>query len=293
MNVKDNTYGIAPLQYKMLDILKHFISICEKYDLKYWCSDGSCLGALRHHGFIPWDDDLDVIMPRQDYEQLWRLYGEKINSSKYKLCRTTFDKNYHHRVMQLVDLETTFINRRSVNEDIEHGVYIDIIPLDAVPKGKFRKVMQRINAIIYSVYNIQCRPEFNGGKLMGIMGVGTTIMLALVRSKRHRYLLWKKAEKRMTKYNWDSVTEVGVITSTFHELITPFPKEWFGNRKELFENIQISVPSHAEDYCTALYGNFMELPSIEQRKVIHNTVLIDLEKSYTNYKYKQYCINKE
>lgn len=109
MSVKDNTYGIAPLQDKMLDILKYFISLCEKYNLRYCAYGGTCIGAFRHQGFIPWDDDLDVIMPRQDYEQLWRLYGEKINSSKCKLCRTTFDKNYHHRVMQLVDLETTFI----------------------------------------------------------------------------------------------------------------------------------------------------------------------------------------
>ena len=107
MNVKDNTYGIAPLQDKMLDILKHFISVCEKNGIRYCACGGTCIGALHHQGFIPWDDDLDVFMPRPDYEKLWQLYDNS-KEPKFKLCRTTPDKNYHHRVMQMVDLNTTF-----------------------------------------------------------------------------------------------------------------------------------------------------------------------------------------
>jgi len=122
MSIKNNEFGIADMQDKILDILKYFISVCEQNDLHYWLAAGTCLGALRHQGFIPWDDDLDVFMPREDYEKLWSLLGGKADSH-YLLCRTTREKNYHHRVMQIVDLETTFINTRCRNEDIEHGVY--------------------------------------------------------------------------------------------------------------------------------------------------------------------------
>ena len=150
MSVKDNSCGIADLQDKMLDILKYFISLCENNGLRYWLAGGTCLGALRHGGFIPWDDDLDVYMPREDYEKLWDIMSKGKADGQYKLCRTSKEKNYHHRVMQLVDLNTTFIHSRSKDEDIEHGVYIDIIPIDACPNNIISRVVQFINAVIFS-----------------------------------------------------------------------------------------------------------------------------------------------
>ena len=73
--IKDNAYGIAPLQEKMLNLLKVLIKMCEENNLTYFACGGTCLGAVRHDGFIPWDDDLDVFMPRPDYEKLWELCG--------------------------------------------------------------------------------------------------------------------------------------------------------------------------------------------------------------------------
>ena len=159
--VKNNEFGIANLQTIMLDILKEFIRVCKENELTYYACGGTCIGALRHNGFIPWDDDLDVFMPRPDYEKLWEI-RDQFTGEKYKLCRTTKEKNYHHRVQQLVDLKTTFINQRSVNEDIEHGVYIDILPIDACAPTKAKRFSQMIQAMLYSVYNIQCLPEFHG-----------------------------------------------------------------------------------------------------------------------------------
>ena len=93
--VKDNTFGIADLQDKMLDILKYFIKICDENGLRYWAGGGTCLGALRHGGFIPWDDDLDIFMPRPDYERLYKIWRNVSTNKQYKLCRTTRKKNYH------------------------------------------------------------------------------------------------------------------------------------------------------------------------------------------------------
>ena len=293
MSVTDNTYGIADLQDKMLDLLKVLISICEKNGLRYWLAGGTCLGALRHRGFIPWDDDLDVYMPRSDYEKLWNLFGNGKTAGQYVLCRTGREKNYHHRVMQLVDTNTTFIHTRCKDEDIEHGVYIDIIPIDACPNGKLQRFSQFVNAVIFSICNIQCKPEYNGGKLTGIISAGTTLLLSVIRSPEARYKVWKNAERRMTKYDWDSCTHIKCITSQFRELMTAFPKEWFGDRKVPFEDIMASVPSEAEKYCEAMYGDFMKLPPKEKRTVRHNTEYIDLHNSYTNYKGVYYLANEE
>lgn len=288
--VKDNTFGIADLQDKMLDILKYFIKICDENGLRYWAGGGTCLGALRHGGFIPWDDDLDIFMPRPDYERLYKIWRNVSTNKQYKLCRTTRKKNYHHRVMQIVDLNTTFINKRSVNEDIEHGVYIDIIPMDASSSSKIGQYRQALDSIIFSVYNIQTLPEFQGGKLMR---TGTQTLLNLVKNNDRRYRIWKAAEKRMTRCNWETAEYAVELTTSFSSILRFWPRRWFGYRKEKFEDIEICVPSGAEEYMTAVYGDFMKMPPIEDQTVKHNTVFIDLDNPYTKYKGIYYCVNNE
>lgn len=288
--VKDNSCGIAPLQDKMLEIMKVFDEICIKEGFRYYLAGGSCLGALRHKGFIPWDDDLDVYMPREDYEKFWSLYGtENRINGKYRLCRTSLNHNYHHRVIQMTNLDTTFVHARCINDDIEHGIYIDIIPLDACPNGKLARFSQFIHAIFFSIYNIQCKPEYNGGKMTALMNIGTTILLGLVRSQKMRTRIWKRAERKMTRWKWEDCSHVKCITSQFHELCTAFPKTWFGERRLPFEDMEAVVPSDAESYCKAMYGDYMALPPKDKQVVRHNTVFIDLEHPYTQYKGKYYC----
>lgn len=292
MSVKDDSFGIAELQNKMLDALSCLDYLCNEFGLTYWLAGGTCLGALRHEGFIPWDDDLDVYMPRPDYEKLWELVSGTVIQSKYVLCRTDKERNYHHRVMQLVDTTTTFINKRCENEDIEHGVYIDIIPIDAREKTFIGKSRQFINAILFSVYNIQCKQEFNGGKMTHIINFGTSVLLGVIRNPNMRYRIWRNAEKKMINAEWTTADQLIVLTSTFHELLNPFPKTWFDNRQVVFETIKVNIPSGAENYCKTMYGDYMKLPPIEQQKVKHNTVFIDLENSYKKYKGKYYCVKE-
>lgn len=292
MSVKDNSCGIADLQDKMLSILKVLIRVCDKYNYEYFLAGGTCIGALRHQGFIPWDDDLDIYMPRSDYEKLWHLIGNKTIFGHYKLCRTSAKKNYHHRVMQMVDLNTTFINKRSENEDIEHGVYIDIIPIDARAKNKIGQFWQFFNAVLFSIYNIQCKQEFNGGKMTKCINFGTTFLLKLIKNPRLRYMIWKKAEKNMIAFNWDTCQEYIVLTSTFRELTHPFPKSWLEkNKKVTFEDISVQIMGGSDEYCRMMYGDYMKLPPVDQQCVKHNTLYIDLNTPYTSYKGEYYCKN--
>ena len=293
MAVKDNSFGIADLQEKMLENLKEFISLCEQNNLRYWLAGGTLLGVMRHEGFIPWDDDLDVFMPRPDYEKLWSIVGDRIVDGHYKLCRTTKEKNYHHRVMQLVDVDTTFIHSRSKDEDIEHGLYIDIIPLDGCPDGKLQRLGQILNAIVYSVYNIQCPPEYNGGKLTGIITFMTKIMLAVVKRPEARYKIWKRAEKKMTTYDFDACRDVKSICAGFDVLITPFSRSWFDTKKGPFEDIEVSIPSGTEEYLRLKYRDYMQLPPKEQQVVRHHTEFIDLNTPYTAYRGVYYCVEQD
>ena len=103
------------LQAKSLEIFMYFQKICKENNLRYWVGGGTLIGALRHQGFIPWDDDIDVFMPRPDYEKFYSLWNQVGDLNHYALCRTTKEKNIHQTDMQLVDLTTTFINRHSRN----------------------------------------------------------------------------------------------------------------------------------------------------------------------------------
>ena len=285
--VKNNEFGIANLQTIMLDILKEFIRVCKENELTYYACGGTCIGALRHNGFIPWDDDLDVFMPRPDYEKLWEI-RDQFTGEKYKLCRTTKEKNYHHRVQQLVDLNTTFINQRSVNEDIEHGVYIDILPLDACAPTKPGRIQQVLQAMLYSVYNVQCVPEFHGGRLFQKI---VDIMLKAVPNDEARYKIWSSCERKMTKYEWSNASSVVELAASMKVLLNPYPKAWFeGVKTHQFEDIVINLPSGVDKYLSQVFGDYMQLPPEDKRHPVHNTVLINLDHPYTQYRGKKYCI---
>ncbi len=281
MSVKDNSYGIADLQDKMLDIVKYFVGICEKNGLTYWAGAGTCLGAIRHGGFIPWDDDVDIFMPRKDYELLWENRDVWSDDSNYKIVRSSLDKNYRHRVMQIVDLSTTFINKRCVNDDIEHGVYIDIIPLDTAAPTAVGRLFQAINTVIYSVYNIQVIPEFHGNKLMIF---GTRMLLGVVKKPEKRYKIWKKAEKRMSRYENSRSTNYVDLLTYLKMIFKPMPKEWFEQLTVPFEDTEIAVPKMYDNYLKAYYGDYMTLPPEDRRSIQHKTVIIDLEKPFTEYR---------
>lgn len=279
--VKDDSFGIGELQTKMLEVLEELIRVCEENGLTYYACGGTCIGALRHDGFIPWDDDLDVFMPRPDYEKLWQL-RDKFQNGKYKLCRTTREKNYHHRVQQLVDLNTTFINQRSVDEDIEHGVYIDILPMDACAPTFFGRLSQRINALLFSVYNVQCLPEFHGGKAFRFF---VSLALKLVPGKNLRYKIWSSCERRMTRWDWEKADNAVELAASFRVMHNPYPKEWFsGCITHRFEDIDIKLPCGVDPYLRQVFGDYMALPPEKDRYPRHNTVKIDLENSYTIYK---------
>ncbi|MCR5060501.1 MAG: LicD family protein [Saccharofermentans sp.] len=289
--VADNTYGIADFQTELLFILQEFIRICEKYNLRWWAVGGTCIGALRHNGFVPWDDDLDVAMPRLDYEKLWSLRDEINKNNRFILTRTDRDKNYHHRVMQLVDTQTTFIHSRSADEDIEHGVYIDILPMDGCAHGKIGYCRQVINAMLYSVYNIQCLPEYNDGKAVKI---ATAIALSIIRNPNTRYRIWKHCEKQFTKYAGEDYKKIAQLTCDTKSMLHPYNASWFVSvKKHVFENIEINLPIGAESYLNQYFGDYMKLPPESSRHPVHNTKYIDLNHSYIQYKGVYYCVSPE
>ena len=277
------------IQNKLLEILLYFQQFCEAHELGFVLAGGTCLGAVRHQGFIPWDDDVDVFMLREDYERLGPLWERFADTERYACVRSNEQYNIHHTATEIKDSNTTFINRHSVDLDIHQGLMIDVIPLDAVADGGLARLMQVAHGMLYCCFNFQRLPEHKG-KIFYYM---TKAALGLVRSPKVRYRIWRHEEKRLSRY---AVAEHALVAS-FGEglgiMRQRFPKEWFLHPgTALFEGHPMPVPADTDAYLRISYGDYEKLPPAEEQIPRHDTVFMDLEHGYRQYRGIRYCVKK-
>lgn len=277
---------IAAIQRKSLEILLYYKEFCEKHDLLFFFCGGCCIGTIRHQGFIPWDDDIDVFMPRDDYEKLALLWSQYADTDRYSYCRTNRKENYHNIGASIRDNQTTFINKHSKDEDINHGLMIDIIPLDGYPKSKLSRVKQVFFAMLYSLFNAQRLPD-NQGKVIRIM---SRILLSLCSCQSIRYMIWSYSEKKMTKYSIDECDYITELASGFRYMKNRYPKWIFAKAVyKKFADYMLPIPVGYDEYLTIAFGDYMKMPSEDQRIAKHNTVYINLNESYKKFKGIHYC----
>jgi lipopolysaccharide cholinephosphotransferase len=279
-------------QNKLLGIFDEFVNVCEKNGLRYWLGGGSLIGALRHKGFIPWDDDMDIFMPRKDYERLYKIWDTVADTDRYRLLRTDKKHNYHFRCIGVVDVKTTVIKKYNVDEDIMHGLYIDIMPLDGIPESKIKQMYQIFNVLLYNVYNVQRLPNFESKKV----SILTKAALRIIPSPKFRYKLWTKAERQMRKYDLYKVDYCKELSTNIKALSRPLPSLWFRKTKFAeFEGRRVRVPIEAEKYLTLIFGDYMQLPPEEERIPKHDDTVIfeDLNTPYEEYRGVRYLVKRE
>lgn len=276
-------------QEKLLGIFDELSRVCEENGLIYYLGGGSLIGALRHKGFIPWDDDMDIFMPRRDYEKLYRIWNKVADTDRYRLLRTNSTQNYHFRCMGVTDITTTVVKKYNVNEDIMHGLFIDIMPFDGIPKAKTKQAWQLFNVIIYNIYNVQRLPNFESGIFLAL----TKIALKIIPSKNLRYKLWTNAEKQITKYDLYTVDYCKELSTNIKALRRPLPSEWFKKTKYAeFEGRKVRIPIEAEKYLTLIFGDYMKLPPEKDRIPKHDETILfeDLDTPYEEYKGIYYLV---
>lgn len=274
------------IQNKELEMLLYFKEFCDAHNLRFYLCGGGLIGAIRHNGFIPWDDDIDVFMPRPDYERLAQIWDHEANP-QYKYCRTTKDAIYHDAGASIRDTETTFINRHSVNEDICHGLALEIMPIDGCPKGAMARFFQLMWAMMFALFNAQRLPD-NKGKVYRLLA---GCMYKLIYKPSWRYHLWRLAEKKMTQYDFDSSDEVTELIGSIKGMKLRHPQKDFSDvvYKD-FEGHQIPVMAGYERYLRLIWGDYMQLPPVEQRVPKHDAVFIDMEHSYLDYRGIHYLV---
>lgn len=276
------SFDIKQLQKCQFELLKELKRVCYTNGIQFFLAYGSCLGAIRHSGFIPWDDDIDVCMTNEDFEKLKKSAGEFAPGFFLQTHET--DRGYGLMIGRLRNSETTLIENDESDRDINHGVFIDIYPLFNSPKNKINRRKYIVFSMIYRLLLYGEVPK-NHGK---VMKMGSMVLLKVIPFK---------LREKLIKYAYKVISgcEVTGEVSTFYgdEVSVNYKVEkLFPVKEVMFEGELMPVPSDADEYLKFTYGDYMQLPPEEKRVVHHNYKLVDLNCGYQKYKGTLYCVSK-
>lgn len=266
-------YDIQHLHEKLLQILLMFDKVCSEHGLRYCICGGTLLGAVRHKGFIPWDDDLDVSMPRPDYEQLIAHAGEWLPKPFEFVCAEN-DKSYPLPFGKIQDASTTIIERDHLY--YLGGCYIDIFPYDAYPDSWLGRKRQRaeyfyLKKCLYLVH----RDPYRHGRGMA------SWLPRLVRKFYTMEDIQKRMRRVMTRYDYASANIACSYTDGWHRIL---PKTITDDYAPIeFEGHQVMGIRNYHPYLCAMYGpDYMTPPAPEDRWQ-HNFDYLNLDLPYRDY----------
>ncbi|PWF99470.1 LicD family protein [Levilactobacillus bambusae] len=259
-----------------LKSLATFIELCEAHQLTYTLLGGSLLGAIRHKGFIPWDDDLDVGMPRESYNQFIELAKTELPAD-YFLQTETSDQNYAWGYMKLLDRKTYIVERNNVN-NARKGVFIDIFPLDRIPNDQGARDVQiqtvretTIRLLIrlgYRYFDTPFRTFFDKHdhtKQEDAQQLRTRRLTAMTQYNQDNQLTHVK--NLSSQYDYDQ--EVFTIDQIHHLITVPF------------ETLQVKVPADYDTILTQMYHDYQQWPDEADRVSKHlNQLIMDNQVFY-------------
>lgn len=263
-NVERTELTLRECQVVELELMKELHEYFDKHDIKYVIGAGTLLGAVRHQGFIPWDNDFDILMPRPDYERFINLVDSIPISPNAYVVNSRTDKNYFYSNTRVCDARTTIVQNYTRTQPTRMGVWIDIFPVDGVPdnlweyntakaKIKLYQTMQKI--MIYRLGN------------RGMVHGAQKLFCDTVANDGH--LFERKLDEVAMSCPYGSTRFVADVTeiSDMLKCLTPWD---FDNPILLdFEDAQLCAPQNWDLYLRTHYGNYLELPP-EKDRVPHN-----------------------
>ncbi|MBR6793653.1 MAG: LicD family protein [Clostridia bacterium] len=264
------------LQSKLVEMLRYFHEVCVENDIRYYMVEGSFLGAVRHKGFIPWDDDIDLGVPREDYDRLIEVFKRK-DHKRYVLEVPGEQKDFVYPYGKLYDTETTLVEKTRYT--VRRGIYLDIFPLDGAgdtkedAKQHCRRITMLDNYACTKICALDPKRKFY--KNAAIVA-GRCIPEFLFGWRWAQ----KKAEVHCRKKTFDGCKYVSNMYSTWREKEIMERAVYGEPTLYEFEGLEVYGPQNADRYLSSLYGNYMQLPPEEKRISHHDYVFLDLEGSY-------------
>lgn len=256
------------------DLLVEFDRICRKYDLKYFLAFGALLGAIRHNGFIPWDDDLDVCMPRKDYELFIKVAQDELESP-YLMQIPGKDHDYYYSFAKLRNSNTSAISHTFLYDDYNMGLFLDVFALDNCSVDEAEKDSEKINLLILE----------NSTNMRRSLRFPAKDQIERINSTPYRDpdIVLNEMNAIMQSHN-DETTEYCSALS-----ITVYPvKKRIYKWEDVLDLVDyemyghsFKIPRNYEEILRITYGDYMKFPPVEKRGCWHTNVIFDAERPYT------------
>lgn len=277
-NEKDNS-EIRNLQMHELNLFKIFANICDQNHLRYFMIGGTMLGAIRHGGFIPWDDDVDVGMPRKDYQRFLKIVQKQV-PSYIRLLNYKKDHDYLRYFSRLVD-ERVKVYNDSNTETLVENAWIDIFPFDGTPNNKIHRDLWFLRLCVQrAFYHFSCFDQ-----MVNLMRPGRPFYQRILIKfgqtfKIGRHLNSKKIlyriERSLRRYSYDQSKYVVNFFGAYvqKEII---PRRWIGKRRKYpFEDTKMYGPVKYNIYLRNFYGDYRKPPA-DQDKDKHTITKIEYD----------------
>lgn len=271
--------NLRKMQKAELELLKAFLKICKKHNLRYFMLGGTFLGAVRHKGFIPWDDDIDIGMPRKDYKKFISFakteFKDNLSILNYK-DGTSYDKYF----IKIIDKNIKFKRNDSINNDKFFNLWIDIFPLDGMPMGyisfkihQFRLLFNRL-LLQYSKFKTGVNIKKKRGFLEFLLIKFGYFVSKFIKFNTIKQL--NKIDYLLTKYDYESSKFVVNFMGAY-KFKEMFEKIIYEDVVEYdFEDLKLFGPRNYDLVLTQMYGNYMEPPA-ESQRFSHSIIFEDIK----------------
>ena len=258
------------VEQEILDVVHE---VCQKHGLRYSLAYGTLIGAVRHKGFIPWDDDIDLVMPREDYERFLEVWKESAPEG-YVLQNGRTDADFTQNFTKIRKDHTAFVQSETEkNVKYHKGVFVDIFPGDRVAQGS---VARKIQYVLFAVSLLYSRGFASGSG--GVIGLTEKILLLVPRKLHQPIRNW--AEKTAQMWNKNENANF-VFPSTIVDAGLHYPADMFSGLKTIdFGGKDYSCVADYDRILRVNYGDYMQLPPEEERTWKHHPLVLDFEHNY-------------
>lgn len=244
----------------MVQILKEVDRICRKNNIDYWLSDGTLLGSIRHKGFIPWDDDIDIQMLRKDFEEFKIICKQEL-SKEFYMQVFSLDKMFEGMPLKIRYKNSIYIEKWDTKDSEKHGIYIDIFPMDIFSANKFFRKQEQIPKFLYQLKTMRLWDNKKSLKnfiklvLINLFKILPNKLILQLNKKYLEKSLKLNIEKNIISYGY------GLTWRTEFKYQDIFPL-----KKGKFEGEEFYIPNNPDVYLKKLFGNYMKEPDIKDRK---------------------------
>lgn len=276
--------NLRKLQLIEVDILKQVIQICDQYDLTYYLLGGTFLGAVRHQGFIPWDDDIDIGMPRADFERFCKIAQDQLKEPYgFVSYKNNAEHIYFHP--RVYNFNTRVIDRSGVKEKETHA-WIDVFPLDGMPGNSFRRKLHGFRLLFWrllfmysqfdKIVNVSLKNRAWHERIL--IAIGKVVKFDKI---LNTHKIMDKIDRIMRRYDYATSSYVGNFMGAY-KMKEVFLKRYYEETAEYpFEDLLCPAPENYDAVLSQMYGDYMTPPQEEVQNK-HNTEVLEAELDQTS-----------